>query len=293
MACSFSRRAPSSGSILRPSWPLPKIFRLTKGGKLNEGVFKGETINTPSLLCVEDYLDALNWANPSAASTRSSPAPTRTLRTVANWVETPPAFDFLAKTPATPLQHERLPEIRRPEISRSRRRRTGDRQEPRVACRKEGAGYDFGAYRDAPPGLRIWCGATVEAADVAVLTPWIDWAFAEQAARRRTDPISSQGKDLLSVRPCTSVLISDQLSAAAAHIFTMRGVQADFQPTLGKDQTSSPRLSASYDGLAIRSATKVTADILAKRRASKGYRPRRHRRRQCRCRRRRPRAASS
>jgi len=166
-----------------PSWPLPKIFRLTKSGKLNEGIFKGETINTPSLLCVEDYLDALNWAKSIGGLDALIARADANAATLAAWVEQTPAFDFLAKTPATRSNTSVCLKFADPAI-------VALAPEPRAALaktivalvEKEGAGFDFNAYRDSPPGLRIWCGATVEAADVAVLTHWIDWAYAEATA---------------------------------------------------------------------------------------------------------------
>jgi phosphoserine aminotransferase len=166
-----------------PSWPLPKIFRLIKDGKLNEGIFKGETINTPSLLCVEDYLDALNWAKSIGGLDALISRADKNAATLSDWIERTPAFDFLAKAPATRSNTCVCLEFADPTI-------TALPPEQRAALaktivsrvEKEGAGFDFNAYRDSPPGLRIWCGATVEAADIAVLTQWIDWACTEATA---------------------------------------------------------------------------------------------------------------
>jgi phosphoserine aminotransferase len=163
-----------------PSWPLPKIFRLTKGGKLNEGVFKGETINTPSLLCVEDYLDALKWAKSIGGLDALIARADANAATLANWVEKTPAFDFLAKSPATRSNTSVCLKFADPEITAlPPDQRSAIAKSIVSLVEKEGAGFDFNAYRDSPPGLRIWCGATVEAADIAVLTQWIDWAYAE------------------------------------------------------------------------------------------------------------------
>ena len=163
----------------RPSWPLPKIFRMTKGGRLIESLFAGETINTPSMLCLEDYLDTLGWAK------RLGGLPALHGRVAANaaaldrWVMRTPWIDYLARDPATRSPTSVCLSIIDPTVA------VGSEAEQRAftlalvdKLEAEGAGFDFGAYRDAPPGLRIWCGATVEAADVAILTEWLDWGFA-------------------------------------------------------------------------------------------------------------------
>jgi phosphoserine aminotransferase len=166
-----------------PAWPLPKIFRLTKGGKLNEAIFRGETINTPSMLCVEDYLDALNWAGSIGGLDALIARADKNAATVAAWIETTPAFAFLAKDPATRSNTSVCLRFDDPAV-------VALPPESQAAIAKsivslvegEGAGYDFAGYRDAPPGLRIWCGATVESSDVALLTQWIDWAYARATA---------------------------------------------------------------------------------------------------------------
>ena len=176
----LSPRAVERLESYTPVWPLPKIFRLTKGGKLNEGIFRGETINTPSLLCVEDYLDALNWAKSIGGLDGLMARADKNAKTVADWVESTPSVDFLAKEPATRSNTSVCLQFADPKI-------TALPIEQRAALAKtivslverEKAGFDFAAYRDAPPGFRIWCGATVEASDIALLTQWIDWAYAE------------------------------------------------------------------------------------------------------------------
>ena len=156
-----------------PAWPMPKIFRLTKGGKLIEGIFSGETINTPSMLCVEDYLVALDWAEsigglPSLIARADANAQAiHDFCAARDWIAN------LAVDPATRSNTSVCLRFTDPRI------RDGAAFAKAVARRleAEGVAFDIGAYRDAPPGLRIWCGATVELADIAALLPWIDWAF--------------------------------------------------------------------------------------------------------------------
>ena len=166
-----------------PAWPLPKIFRLTKGGKLNEAIFRGETINTPSLLCVEDYLDALNWAGSIGGLDALIARADKNAATIAAWIETTPAFAFLAKDPATRSNTSVCLRFDDPSVAALPLERQAAIAKSIVSLvERERAGYDFAHYRDAPPGLRIWCGATVEASDVALLTQWIDWAYAQATA---------------------------------------------------------------------------------------------------------------
>jgi phosphoserine aminotransferase len=166
-----------------PPWPLPKIFRMTKGGKLNEGIFEGETINTPSMLCVEDYLDALNWAKSIGGLEALIARADANTRVLADWKARTPWIDFLAKDPAIRSNTSVCMKVVDPAITALTVDAQADFAKKLVALvEKEGAGYDFAHYRDAPAGLRIWCGATVEANDVALLTQWIDWAFAEMKA---------------------------------------------------------------------------------------------------------------
>jgi phosphoserine aminotransferase len=169
----LSPRAVQRLESYSPPWPLPKIFRLTKGGKLIDGIFRGETINTPSMLCVEDYLRALDWAESVGGLDgliARADANTRTLHefcAARDWIEN------LAIDPATWSNTSVCLKFTDPRI------RDGAAFAKAVAKRldAEGAAFDIGAYRDAPPGLRIWCGATVETADLRALLPWLDWAF--------------------------------------------------------------------------------------------------------------------
>lgn len=166
-----------------PPWPLPKIFRMTKGGKLNAGIFEGETINTPSMLCVEDYLDALNWAKSVGGLKALIARADANTKVLADWQAKTSWVDFLAKDPAIRSNTSVCMKVVDPAITSLPADAQADFAKKLVAAvEKEGGGYDLGAYRDAPPGLRIWCGATVEASDVAVLTQWLDWAFAETKA---------------------------------------------------------------------------------------------------------------
>jgi phosphoserine aminotransferase len=167
-----------------PAWPLPKIFQLTKGGKLIEGIFEGETINTPSMLCVEDYIDALNWAKSIGGLEALCARSDANLAAIAAWVEKTAWADFLAVAPATRSNTSVCLKIVDPDVVAM-----GPAAVEAVAkgvaavLEKEKVAFDIGAYRDAPLGLRIWCGATVETSDVAALLPWLDWAFATEKAK--------------------------------------------------------------------------------------------------------------
>jgi phosphoserine aminotransferase len=168
-----------------PPWPLPKIFRLTSKGKLNEGVFKGETINTPSMLCVEDALDSLRWAE-SVGGLRGLMARSEaSLATIAAWVARRDWIDFLAEDPATRSCTSVCLKLTAPWVAAL----PAEAQwavAKRIAAllEDEGVAYDVAAHRDSPPGLRIWTGATIETADVAALLPWLDWAYATAAAEQ-------------------------------------------------------------------------------------------------------------
>jgi phosphoserine aminotransferase len=176
----LSPRAVERLETYKPAWPLPKIFRMTKGGKLNEGIFEGETINTPSMLCVEDYLDALHWAKSVGGLKALISRADANTKVLADWKARTPWIDFLAGDPAIRSNTSVCLKVVDPAITSLTPDAQADFAKKLVALvEKEGAGYDFAHYRDAPAGLRIWCGATVEAKDVALLTQWIDWAFAE------------------------------------------------------------------------------------------------------------------
>jgi phosphoserine aminotransferase len=176
----LSPRAVARLETYQPAWPLPKIFRMTKGGKLNEGIFEGETINTPSMLCVEDYLDTLQWAKSVGGLKALIARADANTKVIADWVARTPWVEFLARAPATRSNTSVCLKVVDPAVTSL----SGDAQSAFAkalagAVEKEGAGYDLGHYRDAPAGLRIWCGATIEASDVEILTQWLDWAFAK------------------------------------------------------------------------------------------------------------------
>ena len=176
----LSPRAVERLESYTPAWPLPKIFRMTKGGKLIEGIFKGETINTPSMLAVEDYLVALDWARSVGGLTGLMARAEANTKAIADFVEMRDWIDFLAEDPATLSTTSVCLKFTDARI------KDGAGFAKAVAKRLEAAGvaYDVGSYRDAPAGLRIWCGGTVETADVAALMPWIDWAFEAEIANQ-------------------------------------------------------------------------------------------------------------
>ena len=176
----LSPRAVERLESYAPPRPLPKIFRLTKGGKLNEGVFEGETINTPSMLCLEDYLDALAWAKSIGGLEALIARADANAKVIADWVAATPWIEFLARDPALRSNTSVCLKV----VDASVGKLAPDAQASFVkgiaaALEKEAVAYDIAAYRDAPPGLRIWCGSTVERADVEALTLWLDWAFAK------------------------------------------------------------------------------------------------------------------
>ncbi|MBE0702939.1 MAG: phosphoserine transaminase [Afipia sp.] len=179
----LSPRAVARLESYTPAWPLPKIFRMTKGGKLIEGIFVGETINTPSMLALEDYLDALTWAKSLGGLKALMARADANTKVLTDWQAKTPWVDFLAADKSIRSNTSVCLKVVDPAITALPADAQADFAKKLVALvEKEGAGYDLGAYRDAPPGLRIWCGATVETADVAALTHWLDWAFAETKA---------------------------------------------------------------------------------------------------------------
>ncbi|TDL78418.1 phosphoserine transaminase [Palleronia sediminis] len=161
-----------------PPWPLPKIFRLTKGGKLIEGIFRGETINTPSMLCVEDWLQALDWGRSVGGLAGLMARADRNAALVQDFVDARDWIANLASDPATRSNTSVCLQFTDPAVA-------GDGGFAKAVAQRldaEGVAHDIGGYRDAPPGLRIWCGATVEATDIEALLPWIEWAYATERA---------------------------------------------------------------------------------------------------------------
>ncbi|WP_174299768.1 phosphoserine transaminase [Caulobacter sp. S45] len=162
-----------------PDRALPKLFRMTKGGKLNADIFEGATINTPSMLCVEDCIDALKWAQSIGGLEEMQRRADRNLDVLARWVEKTAWVAFLAADPAVRSNTSVCLKMVDPKITA-----LPDKAQAEFAKKlaslleKEGVALDVGSYRDAPPGLRIWCGATVDHTDLEALTPWLDWAFA-------------------------------------------------------------------------------------------------------------------
>ncbi len=176
----LSPRAVERLESYTPAWPLPKIFRLTKGGKLIEGIFKGATINTPSMLCVEDYIDALNWAEGLGGLDALVARADANTKVIADWVEKTPWIDFLCADPAIRSNTSVCLKFSDPDIAAMSTEDQAAFAKRIVALLDgEAAAFDLGAYRDAPPGLRIWCGSTIEACNLEALTPWLDWAFAQ------------------------------------------------------------------------------------------------------------------
>ena len=168
----------------KPAWPLPKVFRMTKGGKLIEGIFEGETINTPSMLCVEDYIDALLWGKSVGGLKGLIARADANAKAIADWAAKTPWIDFLARVPATRSNTSVcLKVVDQAVTALPAEAQAAFAKALAGALEKEKVAFDIGSYRDAPPGLRIWCGATVETADVVALTQWLDWAFAQEKAK--------------------------------------------------------------------------------------------------------------
>ncbi|HNJ44809.1 MAG TPA: phosphoserine transaminase [Ottowia sp.] len=169
----LSPRAVERLESYSPPWPLPKIFRMTSGGKLSEGIFQGDTINTPSMLCVADYLDALAWCERVGGVPGTIARSTANLKLIEDFVASHPWISFLARRPETRSNTSVCLSLDLP----------AEQVKALVKLlEKEGVAYDIGSYKDAPPGIRIWCGATVETADVQALLPWLAWAYEQVKA---------------------------------------------------------------------------------------------------------------
>lgn len=179
----LSPRAVERLESYKPAWPLPKIFRMTKGGKLIEGIFVGETINTPSMLCVEDYLDALSWARSIGGLDGLVGRADANFAVLDAFIQKTPWIANLAQKPETRSNTSVCLTIVDPEVSAlSADQQAAFAKAIVTVLDKEGVAYDIGAYRDAPSGLRIWAGATVEASDLEALTHWLEWAFQTEKA---------------------------------------------------------------------------------------------------------------
>ncbi len=175
----LSPRAAERLQTFTPPWPLPKVFRLANGGRLIEGIFEGETINTPSMLCVEDYIDALRWAKSLGGVRTLFARADANAKALADWVGRTPWVEFLARLPATRSNTSVCLKVVDPSIAAlPAADQTAFAKALANFLEKESVAFDIGSYRDAPAGLRIWCGATVETADVDALTQWLDYAFA-------------------------------------------------------------------------------------------------------------------
>ena len=164
----LSPRAVERLESYTPSWPLPKIFKLTKKGKVIDGIFRGETINTPSMLCVADYLDALAWIDSIGGLTGAIARSEANLAIIEEFVDKTPWLSFLAEDPAT---------VSNTSVCLSVDANPEQVKEIVKLLETESVAFDIGAYRDAPPGLRVWCGATIEKEDVALLVEWLEWAY--------------------------------------------------------------------------------------------------------------------
>jgi phosphoserine aminotransferase len=161
-----------------PPWPMPKIFRMTKGGKVALDIFEGATINTPSMLCVEDYLDALKWGSSVGGLNGLVQRSNANLKALAEWVEKTAWVEFLAQSADIRSNTSVCIKVVDKRVTGLSSDAQADFAKKLASLlEKEGVALDAGGYRDAPPGLRIWCGATVDASDVEALTPWMDWAF--------------------------------------------------------------------------------------------------------------------
>jgi phosphoserine aminotransferase len=185
----LSPRAVERLETFRPPRPLPKLFRLTKNGALDEAVFRGETINTPSMLAVEDALDGLRWAERIGGLPTLIARSENNLRIVTEWVERTPWVDFLAEQPEFRSPTSICLKLAGPEIKELPQAAQAALIKDLVRrLEAESVAYDIASYRDAPPGLRLWGGATVETADMAALLPWLDWAYEEARSAHRREP---------------------------------------------------------------------------------------------------------
>jgi phosphoserine aminotransferase len=184
----LSPRAVARLESYTPAWPMPKLFRMTKankdgGNKVSLDIFEGATINTPSMLCVEDAIDALKWAEGIGGLAEMRRRADANLAVLAEWVEKTAWVEFLAADPAIRSNTSVCLKVVDPRVTGLSDDAQADfAKKLAAALEKEGVALDVGGYRDAPPGLRIWCGATVETSDLEALTPWLDWAFAKTAA---------------------------------------------------------------------------------------------------------------
>jgi phosphoserine aminotransferase len=175
----LSPRAVARLQSYEPAWPMPKLFRMTKDKKLDEGIFEGATINTPSMLAVEDYLDALKWAEAIGGLPKLIARADANLAALTAWVKDTAWVDFLSTDPKTRSNTSVCLKVVDPWFTALDKEAQGAAAAKIASVlEKEGVAFDIGGYRAAPPGLRIWCGATVETAEIEALTPWLDWAFA-------------------------------------------------------------------------------------------------------------------
>jgi phosphoserine aminotransferase len=178
----LSPRAVARLESYTPAWPMPKLFRMTSKGKVSKDIFEGSTINTPSMLCTEDYLDALKWVSSIGGLHAMYKRADDNAGVIAAWVEKTPWIDYLAENPKTRSNTGVCLKIVDPRVTAlPAADQAAFAKKLSDLLEKEGVGLDAASYRDAPPGLRIWCGGAVEASDVEALMPWIDWAFATVA----------------------------------------------------------------------------------------------------------------
>jgi phosphoserine aminotransferase len=183
----LSPRAVARLESYTPPWPMPKLFRMTKGGKVNLEIFEGSTINTPSMLCVEDYLDALKWAASLGGLPELARRADSNLSVLEAWAQRTAWVGFLAEDKASRSNTSVCLKVIDPKVTALSDDAQADFAKKLAGLlEKEGVALDIAGYRDAPAGLRIWCGATVESSDVEALTPWLDWAFATVSAELQT-----------------------------------------------------------------------------------------------------------